>query len=132
MVMNMIVVLLGGCWWVPRRVRAVQLGFAMNISAGLDFFCPRWRGVSRRDNCPEMPQLQMALTGVPTEELRQLLRLVHRRQLETPITPAGLALVGLQHRSEEIMQTLRGLDEPGVRAVLVAVVAERIEVRAGS
>lgn len=73
-----------------------------------------------------MPQLPMALTGVPTHELQMLLRYVHRREIEVPITPIGLARVGLQHRSEEFMQSLRGLDEAGVRAVLVAVAAERI------
>lgn len=76
-----------------------------------------------------MPQVPMALTGVPTNELEQLLRFVHRREIEIPITPVGLARVGLQHRSEEFMQSLRGLDEPGVRAVLVAVAAERIAAR---
>ncbi|EDM79726.1 hypothetical protein PPSIR1_16730 [Plesiocystis pacifica SIR-1] len=74
-----------------------------------------------------MPQVPLALTGVPTDDLKKLLRLVHRKEIELPITPVGLSLVGLQHRTEEFMQVLRGLDEPGVRAVLVAVTAERIE-----
>ena len=68
----------------------------------------------------------MALTGVTTEEIKKLLRLVHRKEIEIPITPVGLSLVGLQSRTEEIMQTVRGLDESGVRAVLVAVSAERM------
>lgn len=76
-----------------------------------------------------MPQVPMALTGVPTHELEQLLRLVYRREIEVPITPVALARVGLQHRSEEFMQSLRGLEESGVRAVLVAVAAERIAVQ---
>lgn len=67
----------------------------------------------------------MALTGVPTDELKQLLRRVHRSEIAIPITPAGLAFVGLQHRAAELMQSLRGLDELGARAVLVAVLAER-------
>jgi hypothetical protein len=71
----------------------------------------------------------MALTDVPTIELERLLRFVYRQEIELPITPVGLARVGLQHRSEEFMQSLRGLDEAGVRAVLVAVVAERIAVK---
>ena len=74
-----------------------------------------------------MSQLPMALTGVPTRELEQLLRHQYRGELESPVTVAGLARVGLQHRSEELMQSLRGLDEAGVRAVLVAVIAERRE-----
>jgi hypothetical protein len=73
-----------------------------------------------------MTDLPMALTGVPTEELKQLLRLVHRKEIALPVTPASLAFVGLQHRAAEIMQSLRGLDEPGTRAVLVAVLAERM------
>lgn len=73
-----------------------------------------------------MPQLPMALTGVPTHEIETLLRFIHRREIEAPITPVGLARVGLQHRSEEFMQTLRGLDQAGVRALLIAVAAERI------
>jgi hypothetical protein len=72
-----------------------------------------------------MSQVSMALTGVPTEDLELLLRLIHRNHVTPPITPVTLALVGLQHRSEEIMQSLRGLDEAGVRAVLIAVMAER-------
>ncbi|KIG15361.1 hypothetical protein DB30_05693 [Enhygromyxa salina] len=62
---------------------------------------------------------------MPTEELEQLLRLVHRKHITPPLTPVELALVGLQHRSEELMQSLRGLDEAGARAVLIAVLAER-------
>ena len=38
-----------------------------------------------------MAQLPMALTGVPTHELEMLLRYVHRREIEIPITPVGLA-----------------------------------------
>ncbi len=75
-----------------------------------------------------MPQLPMALTGVPTEELKTLLRFVYRQEIEIPITISELARVGLQHRAEELMQSLRGLDEPGVRAVLIAVAAERITI----
>lgn len=73
-----------------------------------------------------MTDFPIALTGVPTEELKQLLRLVHRSEIGFPITPANLAFVGLQHRAAELMQSLRGLDEPGARAVLVAVLAERM------
>jgi hypothetical protein len=75
-----------------------------------------------------MSQVPTALTGVPTDDLKFLLRLVHREDIAVPITPAELARVGLQHRSEEFMQSLRGLEEPGVRAVLIAVAAERIAV----
>ena len=75
-----------------------------------------------------MPQPPMALTGVPTDDLKALLRFVYRGEVTLPITVSELARVGLQHRAEEFMGTLRGLDEPGVRTVLIAVTAERIAV----
>lgn len=65
------------------------------------------------------------LTIVPTAELRELLRYLHRGQVQCPLSPGDLARVGLQDRSEPIMATLRGLDEAAARAVLVAVLAER-------
>jgi hypothetical protein len=75
-----------------------------------------------------MSDFPMALTGVPTDELKLLLRYVHRSEVSFPITPVELARVGLQHRSAELMQSLRILDQAGARAVLVAVIAERLEV----
>lgn len=65
------------------------------------------------------------LTKVPTEDLEKALRVLHRGQLRCPVTVAELTRVGLQHRAAELMNVLRGLDEAGVRAVLVAVLAER-------
>jgi len=70
--------------------------------------------------------MPMALSGVPTDDVKLLLRFVHRSEISVPITPGELARCGLQHRSEEFMQSLRGLDELGVRAVLIAVAAERM------
>lgn len=84
-----------------------------------------WRAGSPSAIDRAMPDLPMALTGVPTHELEQLLRLVHHQKIEIPITPVSLAFAGLQHRAAELMQSLRGLDEKGARAVLVAVLAER-------
>lgn len=66
-----------------------------------------------------------ALTDVPTEDLKKLLRHVHRGELPCPITADTLACVGLQFRGEPILAALRGLDEPAVRAVLICVLAER-------
>lgn len=68
----------------------------------------------------------MALTRVPTEQLKQLLRCVYREQIACPITPAQLAPLGFQEDSEWLMGSLRGLDAAATRAVLVAVLAERI------
>ena len=68
----------------------------------------------------------LGLVSVETELLRQLLRHVHRGEILAPMTPAKLAPMGFQHHSEALMGTLRGLDDAGVRAVLVAVLAERM------
>jgi hypothetical protein len=66
------------------------------------------------------------LTDVPTEDLKRTLRAVHRGELPCPITADTLACVGLQNRSAHLLSTLRDLDERAVRAVLVAVIAERL------
>ncbi len=66
------------------------------------------------------------LTEVPTDDLKRCLRAVHRGDLPCPVTADTLALVGLQDRSPPLLETLRDLPEAGVRAVLVAVIAERL------
>lgn len=65
------------------------------------------------------------LTAVQTTDLVKLLRLVVRNDIPVPIDVLGLARTGLQHNAEELMNSLRGLDEPAVRAVLICVIAER-------
>ena len=64
------------------------------------------------------------LRGVSTPDLRLLLRALHRGELECPIHPKSLAIVGLLRLGDDV-EVLRGLDEAGVRAVLVSVLAER-------
>ena len=64
------------------------------------------------------------LKGVGTQDLKLLLRAVHRGELECPISRQGLATVGALHLGDEITH-LRGLDSQAVTAVLVAVIAER-------
>jgi len=66
-----------------------------------------------------------ALTAVKTDDLKALLRAVHRGELTCPVTAKALAEVGLLRLGDEL-DFLRGLDEPAVRAVLVAVIAERV------
>lgn len=66
-----------------------------------------------------------ALTTIATKDLRTLLRALHRQQIEGPLTTAGLAAVGLQNVSSALLEHLRGLPTEAVRAVLVAVLAER-------
>jgi len=65
------------------------------------------------------------LTDLPTETLKQALAALHRKELTCPLTIQDLTRVGLQHCAGELLEVLRGLDEKGVRAVLVAVIAER-------
>ncbi|MEZ4316084.1 MAG: hypothetical protein R3F61_01205 [Myxococcota bacterium] len=64
------------------------------------------------------------LKTVGTEDLKQILRLVHRGELECPITEIGLATTQLLRLLDEL-GALRGLDKRGVSAVLVCVIAER-------
>lgn len=66
----------------------------------------------------------LGLTDVPTADLESLLRHVHSGEARCPLVASEIARLGLQHRHEELMH-LRGLDERAVRAVLVAVLAER-------
>lgn len=68
----------------------------------------------------------MGLTHVSTAQLRALLRHVHRNEIACPITPAQLAPMGFQGESETLMGSLRGLDETATRALLTAVIAERM------
>lgn len=66
-----------------------------------------------------------ALVDVPTDDLKVLLRALVRGELACPLTAWEIARFGLQQRQEAIFDTLRGLEAAGVRAVLVAVLAER-------
>ena len=65
------------------------------------------------------------LLDLDTAALKKLLRHLHRGELECPIDAKRIACVGFQYRQAELMNSLRGLDEPAVRAVLVCVLAER-------
>lgn len=67
----------------------------------------------------------MSLKTVPTASLKTLLRALHKAQIPCPLRADTLACIGLQERQEPILAALRGLDESGVRAVLVNVIAER-------
>jgi hypothetical protein len=64
------------------------------------------------------------LTRVRTEELERLLRAVHRRTLESPITRANLIACAFGH-VEEHLSVLIGLDLTAAQRVLVAVIGER-------
>ncbi len=68
----------------------------------------------------------VGLRQVTTDQLKTVLRQLHRGELQCPLTPVGLAALGLQHQSERILNAMRGLDAAGVRAVLVSTLAERL------
>lgn len=65
------------------------------------------------------------LTDVPTADLKKLLGLVHRGDLQLPLTVPELTRVGLQHAAGRLLSPLRGLDAPALRTILVCVIAER-------
>jgi hypothetical protein len=66
-----------------------------------------------------------ALVDVPTEQLKSLFRAQVRGELRCPLEAWEIARFGLQSWQGELLEALRGLDDAGVRAVLVAVLAER-------
>jgi len=68
--------------------------------------------------------LGRALTEVSTRDLELLLSGLHKQQLVPPVTQRTLLAAGLPHLVDKV-GFLSGLDEPAVRAVLVAVIAER-------
>lgn len=68
---------------------------------------------------------EIGLTAVPTPLLEKALRSLHRGELVCPLDISRLAAVGLQDVGPQLLAGLRGLDAAGVRAVLVAVIAER-------
>ena len=65
------------------------------------------------------------LTEVPEAALTQLLKSVHRDDVETPLTTLELSRVGLQSYAEPLLGQLRGLDRRAVIAVITSVIAER-------
>lgn len=64
------------------------------------------------------------LVAVATADLEKLLRALVRGQLACPVTIHGLTCVGLQHAADRL-DAIKGLPETAVRAVVVAVIAER-------
>lgn len=65
-----------------------------------------------------------ALTGLTDHDLENLLRAIHRKQFVSPISSTNLALSGLSYLHDKV-DFLQGMDEATVRAVVVAVLAER-------
>ena len=67
----------------------------------------------------------MGLTAVTDDQLRTLLRGLYRKTLPCPLSFTDLTGHGLQDVGSPLLNHLRGLSEEAVRAVLVAVLAER-------
>jgi hypothetical protein len=69
-------------------------------------------------------KLGVALTEVPTAELRKLLAALHKGTLRAPITHPELLKAGLPGLVDRV-GFLQGLSDEASRAVLVAVLSER-------
>jgi hypothetical protein len=70
------------------------------------------------------------LTHLTTAQLERLLKAVHREQVNCPLEATEVHLAGLSDVADR-MDALRGLDQRAVKAVLVAVIAERRRARVG-
>jgi hypothetical protein len=66
------------------------------------------------------------LTRVSTDDLKKALANLHHGELKSPLHIHDLTRVGLQHCANELLAAMRGLDDAGLRAVLVTVIAERL------
>ena len=73
-----------------------------------------------------MTQSIPGLTTVPTDDLKQLLRALHRELFTTPFDIYCVTSCKLQHVAEPLLDQLRGLEPKAVRAVVTAVIAERL------
>lgn len=66
-----------------------------------------------------------ALVALSNEHLRRLLALVHRGEVVCPMNIVELTRHGFQEQAGILLDLMRELDAAGVRAVLIAVLAER-------
>lgn len=67
------------------------------------------------------------LTDFTTEELKKLLQLVYRDQVEFPLNAQRIACIGFQYKHQALINALRGLQKDAVTVVLVCVLAERLK-----
>ncbi len=67
----------------------------------------------------------LGLSAVIDDRLRTMLRALHHDTLPCPLTISGLTSHGLQDVAGPLLNHMRGLSHEGVRAVVVAVLAER-------
>ena len=69
----------------------------------------------------------LGLTQVKTQDLKKALLVVHQGHMNAPLSLPELTRCGLQHCADHLMGALRDVDTAGLRAVLVCVLAERLE-----
>ena len=70
------------------------------------------------------------LSRLSDEDLKELLRRVHHEELSSPLRRSELLTMGMNKIADNA-DLLVGLDRAGVRAVLVAVLAERQRLSSG-
>ena len=73
-----------------------------------------------------MKQKPAGLTQMSTEELKKLLRLMYKEQIDFPLDARRIACAGFQYRHQVLIDALRGLDQHAARAVVICVLAERL------
>ena len=67
------------------------------------------------------------LTKLRTDELKKLLSLIYKEEVETPLSAKRIACIGFQYKQEELMNAFRDLNAYAIQAVLIAVLAERLK-----
>jgi hypothetical protein len=68
----------------------------------------------------------LGLSPISTATLRKTLAHLHRGELDFPLNIVSFTRLGMQEEAETFLRLARGLDADALRAVLVAVLAERI------
>lgn len=71
-----------------------------------------------------MASTPRGLTRVPSDELKRLLKALHRNLLRTPITRSGLIEAAFGHLEAEL-DAMVGRDQGSAQALIVCVLAER-------
>jgi hypothetical protein len=69
----------------------------------------------------------VGLTEMTTDELKKLLRLIYRNEVQFPLDAQRIACTGFQYKHQVLINALRDLDEKSARAVIICVLAERLK-----
>ena len=67
------------------------------------------------------------LTEMTTDELKELLRLIYKGEVEFPLNAQRIACIGFQYKHNVLINALRGLDGKAAQSVVVCVLAERLK-----